>query len=90
MKKLILLLVAFTAMASFASEAKAGLNLSIGLGLPVRVYDRCDYGYRRTYYRPVTYYNDEVRYYRPRTRVVYYDAPVYYSRPRYYRSYGCR
>ncbi len=92
MKKLLTLLVAFTAISGFASEAKAGLNLSIGFGLPVRVYDNCDYGYRRTYYRPVTYYDEAPRYYRSSRRVVYYNAPVYYSRPSYSRSYysGCR
>jgi len=88
MKKFLSIIVVFTALMMFAKTAQAELNLSVSLGSPYR--SGCDYpsSYGRVYSRPVVYYSEAPRYYRPRRRVVhYYDAPSYYSGRRYYSNH---
>ncbi|HEX8371322.1 MAG TPA: hypothetical protein VF585_00960 [Chthoniobacterales bacterium] len=81
MKKLLSLLVVFTAVLCFASEAKAGLSFSVSVNAPYRSYRSYDGCYDGYYRRPVVYHAAPVVYRRP--RVVVYEEPVYYSRPRY-------
>jgi len=62
------------------AEAKAGVNISFGFGLPFFVQSYPRYGYvepcERYYYQP---------------RVVYYAAPDYYGRHRgWHEEHHCR
>ncbi len=90
MKKFLLLIAVFTIISGITTEARAGLDFSISLGIPFHSYRNYDDCYRPVvrYYRPQPrYYEEGPRYYRSSRRTrVYYGQPVYRPAPVYYRS----